>query len=432
MVISKIVHKLLEEGPVCDHCLGRQLSKLSTGLSNDERGHAAKLFMALEGAAAFLESGDDSLLKTLSGSSVYARKSLNRNDLSPDETCWICLDIFKEMDNWSNRVATALKGIEFNTFLIGTKPGGLLSENEEIVWELCGSEFSEPLKSEINREIGKRVSQITGKNVDFNNPDVTVVIDIAADLISVQIRSLYISGRYCKYIRGIPQTHWPCRECRGRGCPVCSNSGKQYSESVEELIAHHLIPLSMAESTAFHGAGREDIDALMLGSGRPFVIEAKSPHIRSIDLSCLSERVNKNSDGKIEISNLKFCDKSFIEHIKGEKADKTYRLKIRFDSPVSFCDLSEKLQILNGSTICQETPKRVLHRRADLCRQRKIHSVTVESVEEMNAFIRVHCDGGLYVKELTSGDDGRTQPNISDIIGIPAVVEELDVIDVNI
>ena len=34
----------------------------------------------------------------------------------------------------------------------------------------------------------------------------------------------------------------------------------------------------------FHGMGREDIDALCLGEGRPFVLELSEPRIRDIDL----------------------------------------------------------------------------------------------------------------------------------------------------
>jgi len=35
------------------------------------------------------------------------------------------------------------------------------------------------------------------------------------------------------------------------------------------------------------------------------------------------------------------------------------------------------------------------------------------------------------VKELISGDNGKTKPNISEMIGIPCKVKELDVLEVN-
>jgi tRNA pseudouridine synthase 10 len=46
--------------------------------------------------------------------------------------------------------------------------------------------------------------------------------------------------------------------------------------------------------------------------------------------------------------------------------------------------------------------------------------------------MKVDCQGGLYVKELVSGDEGRTSPSLTGILGVRALVEELDVIDVKI
>jgi tRNA pseudouridine synthase 10 len=39
-------------------------------------------------------------------------------------------------------------------------------------------------------------------------------------------------------------------------------------------------------------------------------------------------------------------------------------------------------------------------------------------------------DSGLYIKELISGDGGRTRPSLAESLGVDAVVEELDVINV--
>jgi len=42
----------------------------------------------------------------------------------------------------------------------------------------------------------------------------------------------------------------------------------------------------------------------------------------------------------------------------------------------------------------------------------------------------IRCQGGLYIKELINGDDGRTTPNVSEIGGIPAKCLEIDVISI--
>jgi tRNA pseudouridine synthase 10 len=63
-----------------------------------------------------------------------------------------------------------------------------------------------------------------------------------------------------------------------------------------------------------------------------------------------------------------------------------------------------------GISIKQQTPLRVLHRRADLIREKYIYEVKVKKVSLKRAELEIRCQGGLYVKELVSGDEGRTTP----------------------
>ncbi|MDY0266487.1 MAG: tRNA pseudouridine(54/55) synthase Pus10 [Methanimicrococcus sp.] len=441
--ILKIAEKIVAEGPICNHCLGRQFATLSTGLSNDERGKAVKTALTMDADRRFKETRDASLLQEIAPSDAHAQKILSKENKAeiPDsepsvEKCWVCLDIFKNLNFWADLAIEKLQGIEYETFLVGTKLSGLLSENEEILWEQAGTAYAEQLKSELNREIGKILSQKTKKEVAFSNPDIMVTFDIAEKKAELNIRSIYIYGRYQKKVRGIPQTKWPCRNCRGKGCDKCNGTGKQYKESVGELAGYPLWKASESEDVVFHGAGREDIDALMLGSGRPFVLEAKAPLIRTLDLKALKEEINKHGAGKIEVSDLSYCGKDRVEKLKTEKAKKTYRLKIKFETPVTKNALENVLKELEGKEINQNTPNRVMHRRADLCRNRTVHTAELERTETPETFeiawVKIHCDGGLYVKELTSSDEGRTVPSIAGLLGIGAKVDELDVIDVEI
>jgi tRNA pseudouridine synthase 10 len=431
MDVLEISKKILHEGPICDHCMGRQFAKLSTGLSNRERGQAVKLALVLEGDRIYKNENDDFLLKELAPCSALARKTLRIE--GEDEQCWVCLDQFKKLDFWAEEAAKALEGLEYSTFLVGTKVSGLLSENEEILWAEAGTAYAEQLKSELNREVGKRIAEKVEKEVDFQNPDIVITLDIATNKFELQVRSVYIYGRYLKKVRGIPQTRWPCRKCKGRGCEKCGFTGKQYPESVDELIKGPVVEAFEAVDTAFHGSGREDIDALMLGSGRPFVVEAKSPVKRTADLEALTAKINENAAGKVEVRDLRFVEKSMVETLKSSKADKTYKLKVTFKEPVSEEKLKSCLESLSGTEIAQQTPKRVVHRRADLIRKRYVHSITLDELtDDGYAYITINCEGGLYVKELISGDEGRTNPSLTGLLGIPALVEDLDVVNVEI
>jgi len=431
MDVLEISKKTLHEGPICDNCLGRQFAKLSTGLSNRERGQALKLALVLEGDRIYKSEKDDSLLKELALCSAFARKTLGTG--GEDEQCWVCLDLFKKLDRWADEAAKALEGLEYSTFLVGTKVSGLLSENEEILWAETGTAYAEQLKTELNREVGKLIAEKVQKDVDFENPDITITLDLAKNKLELQVRSVYIFGRYRKMIRGIPQTRWPCRKCKGKGCESCNFTGKQYQESVDELIKGPVIEAFQAVDTAFHGSGREDIDALMLGSGRPFVVEAKSPKKRSTDLESLMRSINEKAAGKVEVRELSFVGKDMIETLKNSKADKTYKLKVTFKEPVPEEKLKSSLEALSGIDISQQTPRRVVHRRADLIRKRRVHSIKLDELtDDGYAHITVNCEGGLYVKELISGDEGRTNPSLSGLLGVPALVEDLDVVNVDI
>jgi len=85
---------------------------------------------------------------------------------------------------------------------------------------------------------------------------------------------------------------------------------------------------------------------------------------------------------------------------------------------------------LTGITIKQQTPLRVLHRRADLIRERYIYKVKVKKVSLKTAILEIRCQGGLYVKELVSGDEGRTIPSVTSLLGYKAKTLKLDVLNV--
>jgi tRNA pseudouridine synthase 10 len=411
MTIIDTACKIIHEGPICDHCLGRQFAKLSTGLSNDRRGAAMKLVLSMHAGAEKDKELQDGLARS-----------------SGEIKCWVCNNLFLGIDPWVDKCIRVLSDYEYNNFLVGTKVTGLLAENEEILWAESGTMFAEPLKTELNREVGKRIEKLTGKKANLKKPQIVVLLNLENDTVDVEINSLYIYGRYRKLIRGIPQTRWPCRECGGKGCQRCDNTGKMYPESVDELIKPHLLAAAHCADTAFHGAGREDIDALMLGDGRPFVVEAKRPHTRSLDLDALEAGINLGAEGKISVHGLKFVESETVEQLKSMKVDKVYRMKIAHNMTEE--KLKSSINVLSETLIKQKTPTRVLHRRADLERIRKVHSVELESYNENTAVLVINCEGGLYVKELVSGDGGRTIPSVGSLTGSEAKVIELEVIKV--
>jgi tRNA pseudouridine synthase 10 len=380
---------------LCDPCLGRILGKVGHGLTNAERGQVVR-------AIAKVPEGNG---------------------------CWLCEGLFDEVPKFVDLVVKATASWEFDTFLLGSRVDAEIAAREETLWADLGAAEAEPIKAEVNREVGRRVEATLGKTVDFERPDLLAVLDTRYDHVDVEVRPLYLYGRYRKLVRGIPQTKWPCRLCRGKGCDRCGGTGKMYETSVEEIVAAAVMPRAEGRAHAFHGMGREDIDARMLGRGRPFVFEVKEPRRRRLDLAEVVRQVN--ADGRVEVSDLRPTTKEEVVRLKENRCAKTYRLRVRLSPVVAREKVKKGVAALRGAQVAQRTPTRVSHRRSDRVRRRRIRDVRLLSFEGDEADLAVTADAGTYVKELIHGDEGRTTPSLAQLLGVGCEVLELDVLEVH-
>jgi tRNA pseudouridine synthase 10 len=411
MEILEIARRALSSGPICDPCLGRLVADRSFGLTNRDRGAGLRTTVAL---------ADDT-------------------DFEPHEgECWVCEGECDRFEWWAEQAVALVHGYEFDSYQIGTKVPPLLEENDRLLREDVGlePEAGELMKSEFNREVGKRFGEETGTEVDFGRPDVLLLCDLATDEIELQVNSAFVYGRYRKLERDIPQTKWPCRDCNGTGidrdekCSGCDGTGYRYDESVEQLTAPVVEEAMDGSDATFHGAGREDVDALMRGTGRPFVIEVKEPRSRNVDPDELEAEINEFADGKAEVERLRLATHEMVERVKEHDASKTYEMAVTFDEPVDQAAFDAALEELRGATIYQDTPQRVSHRRAAKTRTREVYDIEGELEDDRTATLTVHGEGGLYVKELVSSDEGRTEPSLAGVLGVGATVTALDVLSV--
>ena len=397
-------------GNICNHCLGRKFSDCVEGDGNEDRG-------------------------------IRIRKALNLEPYDGRE-CEICHNIFKYieedvLDLVNEKIE--LLNVEFDTFVVGCKLPKEIVEKDQQISENFDFDV-EIIKREVNREIGKLLEANLEQNVDFDGEDVLVMADFRRIMkenmenpikVRLQINPIFIEGRYRKLIRGIPQTKWPCTKCKGKGCEECNFTGKQYPESVEELLSETVLKHTNGYEAKFHGAGREDIDVRMLGTGRPFVLEIKEPKIRKIDLKKIEEEVGEVAKGKTEYLNLKFTERKRKAEIKVSSPDtyKVYRALVKCEDDIKEEDL-EKLQSLH--IIQQRTPIRVSHRRADKIREKEVKNIEAKFIDSKTFEMIIKTEGGLYIKELISSDEGRSNPSVSEVLGTQAICAELDVIEVGI
>ncbi len=399
--IVKRAEKILKRGYVCDSCLGRQFGQLLSGFTNKERGGAIRSFLALS-----LDSGQKLDINMSNFYGIKFRKAKIRQRQKKPEKCIICDGLLDNLDKWADEAVKRLKQMEFRTFLVGVKMNDDLVIKEESLWESVGLDWSESIKSEISRELGKLIYSKIKKEVDEAKPEVVVIINLIKNRIDLEIKSLFIYGRYNKLVRGIPQTKWD-----------------KYEETVEDIIAKPIMKTTKGSEHALHATGREDIDARCL-AWRPFVFEVKNPTKRKIDLKKIQKEVNKT--GKVEIKDLKFSDKKEVIEVKSAAPDKIYRVLVSFEKPVE--NIEEIRKIIG---VCrQKTPRRVLHRRADKLRLKKVKDIKWKRINNNKFELEIHGEAGLYIKELVTGDNGRTKPSVYEILKNPAKVEELDVIKI--
>jgi len=437
MEILGKAQKMMEKHPLCNHCLGRQFALLGYRLDNQERGEALKLVLAMNGHQLALsrEKTGVSILKTLAtnGSLDMATEILRklRRRVGEKKECYLCEERFKNLNELVNSSLEKLKEYEYATFLVGIELPTEVEEKEDEFKAEFEVKHGENMRNEFSRDIGKRISKITQKPADYKKPNIVVLLNPFTEHITLKVNPMYIAGRYRKMARGIPQSKWICVRCRGKGCPRCDWTGKMYPESVEEIIANPTLEKTLGVKALFHAAGREDIDARMLGRGRPFVIEVKRPKRRFIDLQNLTQTINKQAMDKVKVLNLRLATKDTVRKLKKkEAAEKLYRAVVEFDRNMSDEALEILEKTLTNAVVRQQTPIRVLHRRANRVREKHIYEAKIKRLTLNRVEMRVRCQGGLYIKELITGDEGRTDPNVARIVSAKAEPLELDVLNI--
>ena len=383
---------------LCRECFGRLFGRLGHGLSNPERA--------------------DRLLTRLGA------------DLPPlAGECRGCRGAFDRLPTWVDRSLRAAEGYEWHRFTCGSRWDPETLAGEEALWAEVATEWGESARSAFNRELGKRLEARTGAIGGPDEPDLVLLADLPVGRVETTVLPLYVEGRYRKLDRTLPQTRWPCRRCRGRGCEKCGGSGKTYPTSVEELVGGPLVAAAGAEGTRFHGMGREDIDARMLGRGRPFVIELLRPRTRSIDLAAAGSAIARESAGRIEVEGLRPASGRDVVRVKEASPEKSYRVGVIGEVPVA--KVNEALSFALGRAIAQRTPTRVAHRRSDRVRTRRVVAARLVEASEGRFTLELRTEAGTYVKEWVEGDGGRTDPSLASLVGVPLKVDFLDVLEVH-
>ncbi|MCE4607082.1 MAG: tRNA pseudouridine(54/55) synthase Pus10 [Desulfurococcales archaeon] len=423
--IISLAIEILRKHPLCDRCLGRMFARLGMGLSNKDRGRALKLLIVLHLHNKIL-SGDQEAVQVFKeiapNIGEHARglyEELFKEELRV-RRCSICGNRLDNVITTASIIAyNKLWEWDIDRFLVGARAPFDTIRAEESIKTEYGLVYSESIKNEVKREVGKKL-QDYGLTVDFDNPEGVVVIDLWEPHVTVQVNPVFFKGFYWKNGRNISQSYWPTRW------------GLKYEFSVEQAT-WGLKDTMKAEKTVIHASGREDADARMLGTGRPLVIEVKRPRKRRISPSEAETALNSGGRGFVHFRITGFASRFDVRLYKNELSNirKLYKALVVSESPLSLSDLSKLETEFSERVISQRTPARVLHRRSDLERTRKVYKIKNISVSRHVFYSFILAEGGLYVKELISGDEGRTKPSFADVLNSPTYCVDLDVIGID-
>ena len=292
----------------CNHCLGRVGGKKRFGQSD-------------------LESGIEIRNSVIEGDSTMAQA----REVEP--LCPFCENLFEEAPLLAQLIKEAVGERECFRLQLGARIPKDQTEAEDHLRKRFGAGGSAPLKSSLVEEVARQLKEIDfGVKLVIDKPEILTLIDVLTLTVELDIRSHYVYGRYRKLARGIPQTKWPCRSCKGRGCQKCDQTGLQYQSSVQGLIGDPLLEIFGSKEHAFHGMGREDIDVRCLGRGRPFVIEMKRPMKREVDSEMIMKLINEAAGGQLEVSDMRPSNRSEVVRVKDTPAEKSYTILYRIEA----------------------------------------------------------------------------------------------------
>jgi tRNA pseudouridine synthase 10 len=328
--------------------------------------------------------------------------------------CYICRGLMDNLGAIANSILAAVKGFEFDTFLIGATLSTQIYEREDAMRARLKIKGKESIKYCMTRQLGIRLARLAGKKVEYGKPDITITLTVDKENnvdIAVTSRPVAFAGVYIKKSRGLPQKQDKCTSCGGKGCKSCNYSGLSGYESVEGIITKELIRITKGQTPKFTWIGSEDQSSLVLGSGRPFYVRVLNPKKRNLK----KKRIEGNGiTAMLSVIN----DKPVIQPRFTVKT----RIHIKCENVLSKIIL-KKLNSLSGSKVSFENKSKM--------GTKSIHSIRVRQLDSNKFNLTIVADGGLMIKQLVGGEE-YMKPNISEILGAKCKCIIFDILDVQL
>ena len=364
---------ILNECDLCDNCLGRFFIRLTHLTSARILGN-------------------------------QIRQSINSRIITK---CYICKNIFSNIDHYVKMMQDTSFGYEFSTFTVGAILKQSTIERDDKLRSKFHLRGVDGIKTAITKELGKKFVRKAKKRIEHLSPDITFTINFRTEQCNVKTKFIFLYGRYLKDKRGLSQKEESCKDCKGRGCIFCNNHGIVSFDGVEGKVAKFLYEKFKTEQVKFTWIGGEDKTSLVMGDGRPFFAKLSSPKKRNIRLA------KKSKLNEIMIHDLR-------------KIDYIPNGSIHFKSKT-------KILISTKNNIPSNKLKKLKHLAnipieiTDSNRQYKktIYNLKYKKYSLQSFAVEIEADGGIPIKRFVDGSD--IIPNISSIMGVQCSCKKFDI-----
>jgi len=364
---------ILNECDLCDNCLGRFFIRLTHLTSARILGN-------------------------------QIRHSINSRIITK---CYICKNIFSNIDLYVKMMQDTSFGYEFSTFTVGAILKQSTIERDDKLRSKFHLRGVDGIKTAITKELGKKFVRKAKKRIEHLSPDITFTINFRTEQCNVKTKFIFLYGRYLKDKRGLSQKEESCKDCKGRGCIFCNNHGIVSFDGVEGKVAKFLYEKFKTEQVKFTWIGGEDKTSLVMGDGRPFFAKLFSPKKRNIRLA-----------KKSKLNEIMIHDLRKIDYIPNGSIHFKSKTKILISTKNNIpSNKLKKLKHLANIPI-EITDSNRQYKKTIYNLKYKKHSLQSFAVE-------IEADGGIPIKRFVDGSD--IIPNISGIMGVQCSCKKFDI-----
>ena len=379
---------ILSECDLCDNCLGRFFVS-STNLSSGRR---------------------------------LGNKIRNSINFRIATKCYICKNLFSNIDLYVKMMQNVSTEYEFSTFTVGAILKQSIIERDDKLRSRFHLRGVDGIKTDVTKELGKKFIRKTKKRIDHLLPDVTFTINFKTEQCNVKTKPVFLYGRYVRDKRGLPQKEESCRDCMGKGCIFCNNHGIVSFDSVEGKISKFLYEKFETDQVKFTWIGGEDKTSLVMGDGRPFFAKLLSPKKRNVRLPKKSNLDEITIHGLRKIDHIPNGSIHFKSKTKILVSPKTWIetwLTVDTSKVMANINLNWHLKKLKYLAFPIEI--------TDSNRQYKktIYNLKYKKHSLQSFTVEIEADGGIPIKRFVDGSD--IIPSISSIIGVQCFCEKFDI-----